>query len=55
MRVRATKDGFYGGSRRRAGAEFVLKDPKHFSKNWMEEVRKAQNEAKGKDKGEGLI
>lgn len=38
MRVRATQTGFYGGSRRRADAEFDLKDPKHFSKKWMEKV-----------------
>ena len=36
MKVRAMKDGFYNGFRRRVGTEFNLSDPKHFSKKWME-------------------
>lgn len=27
--------GFYGGVRRRDGAEFVLEKPEHFSEKWM--------------------
>lgn len=38
MRVRAISLGFYGDMRRYPGDVFVLKDPKFFSKRWMEKV-----------------
>lgn len=38
MKVRATRLGFYGNRRRKEGQEFILDDPDHFSKNWMESV-----------------
>jgi hypothetical protein len=42
MKVKAKfvngKFGFYGGMRRRNGDEFVLTDPSHFSKLWMESL-----------------
>ena len=35
MRVKATQLGYYDLERRPEGSTFELKDPKHFSKNWM--------------------
>ena len=38
MLVKALRLGFYGVSRKREGDMFKLKDPKHFSSEWMEKV-----------------
>jgi len=38
FKVRATAIGYYGDARRRPGDVFVLTDPRHFSKRWMEQV-----------------
>lgn len=38
LKVRALEKGYYGEKRRRVGDVFMLTDPKHFSKTWMEYV-----------------
>lgn len=38
MQVKAIRVGYYGNKRRKEGERFALKDPKHFSKAWMEKV-----------------
>jgi len=38
MKVRAKELGFDGFCRRRPGDVFELKDPKNFSKSWMEKI-----------------
>ena len=40
MKVRATRDGFYGDKLRKEDEEFELTDKKHFSKRWMEPASK---------------
>ena len=42
MKVRATKLGYYNRQRRRPGVVFMVDEPRHFSKNWMEEVDKSE-------------
>jgi len=38
VRVKDGRIGYYGLQRRREGAVFTLKTPKHFSEEWMERV-----------------
>jgi hypothetical protein len=40
MKVKATRLGYYGNIRIRAGQAFRLADKKHFSKAWMVELSK---------------
>lgn len=44
-KVRALRDGFYGGVRRRAGSVFNIADG-HKPGRWMEEIREAKPAAK---------
>lgn len=40
IKVKATKDGFYGDVRYKAGDEFIVTDEAHVSKSWMARVGK---------------
>ena len=48
MRVRAIKQGFFGGKRIRVGDEFECPNTA-FSKKWMEKVNKPANKAEKKE------
>lgn len=52
MKVVATQLGYYGLRRIKPGNVFVLKDPKHFSPKWMEEVKKKPVTVEPVDQGE---
>lgn len=42
--------GFYGTKRVRDGEEFILTNPAHFSKIWMEKVEDEKSDAKPEGK-----
>lgn len=46
MKVKATRLGYYGLRRQRAGMVFVLEDPKHFNPKWMESLEKPKVKSK---------
>lgn len=50
MKVKAKMNGFYDNRRVKGGAEFVLKDAKHFDKYWMESLEKPKAEEKTGEK-----
>lgn len=45
MRVKAKRLGWYGNRRVREGDIFVLSDPLHFSKEWMEHPKAKKKDA----------
>lgn len=50
MKVKALRLGFYGRKRVYEGEVFNLKDPKDFSKRWMEKVSEDSPEPKKESK-----
>ena len=53
MKVRAKSLGHYDHKRQRPGAVFILRDAKHFSSRWMEDLSKPKAvEAEGDEEAE---
>lgn len=50
VHVRATRQGFHGGQRRREGQEFTIESEKEFSSEWMERIGGASVSGKAETK-----